>query len=135
MVWEDPKRVLGIGLDRSDYESEKYINNRTEAYHRTTGRYPTKQETIRLLRLEKRARLKPPDKKWNKRAFEYRAMERFLTRELEQMIRVSADEDPIRVIFRFMNDMDDIAVKSDHHIVWSYAGLMRDAAQDILDRL
>ena len=133
MVNKHPRRVLGIGLNRSDYESEQYINRRTEAYHKTTGRYPSKDEVVSILKREKNGRLKPADKKWSKRAFEYRTISRFLVDELSRLIMLSDDEDPIRVIYRFMNDMDDVSAKGDHHSVWGPASMMRDAAEDILD--
>lgn len=133
MTWDDPRRVTGIGLNRRDYESEKYIQSRTDAFHRTTGRYPTKQEVIQTLKREKTYRLKPPDAGCNKRTFEYRAIVRFAVDELSKLIQSSVDEDPIRIIVRFMSDMDDIITIGETSVVWRFAESMRNAAGDILD--
>lgn len=122
-----------MSMTRDDWESRQYIDRLTDSWHRCSGRYPSKNEVIRLLRIEKKWHLKPADKTMKANSFKFRCYSRFVVDELVRLIRSSEEEDPIRIIYQFMDFMDDMVTYSDNKTTWVFAGVMRDAARDILD--
>lgn len=119
----------------AEWESSAYVERLVDSWHIDTERYPSKNEAIRLLELDKQYRQGTLKFPVTKRKFNFQAYAIFLIDELIKRIRSSEETDPIRIICQFMDYMDDMVTESNNKRTWVFAGLMRDAARDILEHL
>jgi hypothetical protein len=101
-----------------------WIDHRTEALHDMNRRYPDKEEVIDQLRGFRLDILTPYHNAFHmpKRQIAQRSTERFGITEAIRRITTDDEEDPIRILVRFQDEMDDMIAKSDHSKVWVFCG-------------
>lgn len=121
-----------MGNSREDVE---WIDEATRRFHLRTGFYPDSEEVIRQIRLYRRDCLIPGRRWWSKFEIKKRSLERFAMTEAIRRIANHKNEDPIRVLYAFKSEVDDMLAESEHSRTWAFCGQMWDAIGGLLEYL
>lgn len=116
-------------------EDIAWIDEMTRRFHLRTGFYPDSEEAIYQIRKYRRECLIPPRRGWTKYEIKKRSLERFVTTEAIRRIASNEYEDPIRVLYTFKSEADDMIANSENCSTWDFCGRIFDALRDLLDYL
>lgn len=116
-------------------EDIEWIDEATRRFHQRAGFYPDSEEVIRQIRMYRRDCLCHARKGWTKYEVKKRSLERFAMTEAIRRIANNENEDPIRVLYAFKSEVDDILADSECGATWTFCGRIWDALGDLLDYL
>jgi hypothetical protein len=117
-------------------ESVRFVEEATARFHKSTLKYPTKEEAVKALRNGRRETFFAPKPHWRgDRVIYERCCERLAALELIQRIHESPEEDPIKVAYQFLDFMDNMMVNSESRHTWAFAGTMEKAIHVIIHEL
>ena len=116
-------------------EDIEWINEMTRRFHLRTGFYPDSEEVIRQIRKYRRECLIPARRGWTKYEVKKRSLERFTMTEAIRRITDKRNEDPIRVLYTFKSEVDDMIAESECCSTWEFCGRIFDALRDLMEYL